>query len=118
MFAFSAATYSVQDIIFVNLPVVTEICMECVFANNAPSQGCLVLFSSFSSITFNVTIVRTTDASKAFSCTPVPTSLLRHTVQEFIVTVYDYDSDDSLNLSEPAIILPQPLQVESIIAIT
>ena len=97
-----------------NSPITTEICIECIFAINAPAQGCLVLFSNFSSIVFNISIFRTTPTSNASSCTPVPDSLSRQTVQVFLVSVYDLEGDADVNLSEPAIVLPQPLQIEPV----
>lgn len=110
----SLATYSVQDAVATDLQVTTKICIECVFAVNAPAQGCFVLFSSSSSVVFNDTIARASDQSTAYSCTPVPDSLPRQTVQEIRVTVYDYDGDAGLDLSEPALVLPELLLVEPV----
>ena len=113
----SLATYSTQGVAIPNLPVTTQICVECVFAINAPAQGCFVLFSNSPSLTFNITILRNSSTSNAPSCIPIPDSLLGQTTQEFLVSVYDYESDAELNLSEPAIILSQLLQVEPVIDI-
>ena len=98
-----------------SLPATNEVCVECVFAVNAPAQGCFALFSGTSLVAFNITIFNTKNSMKASACTALPDLLPDQTAKEFLVTIYDvYQGVDDVDLSEPVLILSHLVQVEPV----
>ena len=100
-----AGTYSVQKLVTVPSNETTAVTVQCFFAVNAPAQGCLVVFSNLS-FTFNETIIRFNNATKAEKDVAIPNTLLSNVSYVlFYVAAYDYYINQAVDVSNPAVVL-------------
>ena len=100
-----SATYSLQKLETISLNETAAVTVQCFFAVNAPAQGCLVVFSNLS-FTFNETIIRFNNTTKAEKDVAIPNTLVSNVSYVlFHVEAYDYYMNQAVNLSNPAVVL-------------
>ena len=102
-----SGTYSVQKLVVFPSNETAAVTVQCFFAVNAPAQGCLVVFSNLS-FTFNETIIRSNNATKAEKAVAIP-NMLHSNISYvlFDVAAYDYYMNQTVDLSNPAVMLYQ-----------
>ena len=110
---FHSATYSVEKLVAFPSNETAAVTVQCFFAINAPAQGCLVVFSNFS-FTFNETIIRFNNATKAEKAVAIPNTLQSNiSYILFDVAAYDYYMNQAVNLSNPAVVLYQAVNLSN-----
>ena len=104
-FPLLVATYSVQKLVTIPSSEMAAVSVQCFFAVNAPAQGCLVVFNNIM-FTFNETIVRFDNAPKVEKAVTIPNTLPSNMPYIlFDVAAYDYYINQTVNLSNPAVVL-------------